>query len=588
MTSGIVESWPITTKQKTLFHSIRGWTQKLNQQTDTQRNKRSFHHQCHHQSTAMEGRKPVKVVGSKQPKLRSRASSSAASPACDFSQSSDDKAHHDAREAQGGQQGTGGGHQRRANGANQGPHASNESPRQFGNSRHFDEGSRISAKARPNSGAKNGGSGQDKPRAAPAPEPEPASPKNCQQQQDHFPQAAIPTTASASHQQHQKPSSQHRKNTRPRTRPRTTTFQLNVNSGATVNSHCPQPDLGPGLPSPTAKLSSKARSISYTSPLELLAEESKLDSGKTSPLTEENLRSLLRSFDAPTKSPNKDHKTTTARIRARDNHKPDARAGASAGADAGIGTGSGTPKGHPGIQGHQGHQGNQGTHRTSTGLRTDIAGDGFGFSPAAPPFPSSGTASASHTQAHPGAGGSFSPLRPRKHFTNSTGQDSSSFMPKSKSPKKNDKSRDRDKKKSTKHDPDTHPLNLPPDQLHRLYTAQMAREEANNRASMSVDRDMSAPENSDRPAANGDNHSSSPPATPSREAPGAFPEQSSDDGTDGTNNGSEERSPTPPPHKVTPPPKVDPEACKAAGNKFFKAKDYERAIVEYTKGMNLV
>ena len=29
----------------------------------------------------------------------------------------------------------------------------------------------------------------------------------------------------------------------------------------------------------------------------------------------------------------------------------------------------------------------------------------------------------------------------------------------------------------------------------------------------------------------------------------------------------------------------DAEACKAAGNKFFKAKDYDRAIKEYTKGM---
>lgn len=46
-------------------------------------------------------------------------------------------------------------------------------------------------------------------------------------------------------------------------------------------------------------------------------------------------------------------------------------------------------------------------------------------------------------------------------------------------------------------------------------------------------------------------------------------------------------SPIPPPHKApSPPPKpsVDPEACKALGNKYFKAKDYIKAIAEYTKG----
>lgn len=45
--------------------------------------------------------------------------------------------------------------------------------------------------------------------------------------------------------------------------------------------------------------------------------------------------------------------------------------------------------------------------------------------------------------------------------------------------------------------------------------------------------------------------------------------------------------PPPPPHKnPSPPPKpsIDPEACKALGNKYFKAKDYTRAVAEYTKG----
>lgn len=61
-------------------------------------------------------------------------------------------------------------------------------------------------------------------------------------------------------------------------------------------------------------------------------------------------------------------------------------------------------------------------------------------------------------------------------------------------------------------------------------------------------------------------------------------------------------SPVPPPHWInmsstqpstpqisvpqlsTPLPKPDPEAFKAAGNKFFLQKDYRKAIEEYTKG----
>ncbi|EOD51666.1 Tetratricopeptide TPR-1 [Neofusicoccum parvum] len=49
-------------------------------------------------------------------------------------------------------------------------------------------------------------------------------------------------------------------------------------------------------------------------------------------------------------------------------------------------------------------------------------------------------------------------------------------------------------------------------------------------------------------------------------------------------------APPPPPHRTptSPPPSsepVDAEACKAAGNKFFKAKDYTKAIQEYTKAI---
>lgn len=50
--------------------------------------------------------------------------------------------------------------------------------------------------------------------------------------------------------------------------------------------------------------------------------------------------------------------------------------------------------------------------------------------------------------------------------------------------------------------------------------------------------------------------------------------------------------PVPPPHKSTPtspaaaspPTPEDAELFKAAGNRFYKAKDYRKAIEEYTKG----
>lgn len=107
----------------------------------------------------------------------------------------------------------------------------------------------------------------------------------------------------------------------------------------------------------------------------------------------------------------------------------------------------------------------------------------------------------------------------------------------------------------------------------------MARQDAEEAGRMSMDRDTPESNDHDSSIPNG----SSQPATPSREAPGAFPDND-DAATNGANGHHEERSPTPPPHKVAPAPKVDPEACKAAGNKFFKAKDYERAIQEYSKG----
>ena len=68
------------------------------------------------------------------------------------------------------------------------------------------------------------------------------------------------------------------------------------------------------------------------------------------------------------------------------------------------------------------------------------------------------------------------------------------------------------------------------------------------------------------------------------ETPAAFSDMDSHTPLNG------DSSPAPPPHKTPaqpPKPEFDPEACKATGNKYFKAGDYTKAIQEYTKGKYL-
>lgn len=132
-------------------------------------------------------------------------------------------------------------------------------------------------------------------------------------------------------------------------------------------------------------------------------------------------------------------------------------------------------------------------------------------------------------------------------------------------------------KRSSKYDHDSHPLNLPPEERQRL-SSQMSAMDQPTPQPMDVDRE----------------HSSSPaPATPAVDAPK----------TNGTNGAPD--GPAPPPHRYTKspppptanyaatpeaatppaqPPTIDAEEYKAAGNKFFKIKDYPRAIEEYSKG----
>jgi DnaJ family protein C protein 7 len=83
------------------------------------------------------------------------------------------------------------------------------------------------------------------------------------------------------------------------------------------------------------------------------------------------------------------------------------------------------------------------------------------------------------------------------------------------------------------------------------------------------------------------------PSSPSTQqtVPGAFDAPKVNGRRDSTNG--EAQGPVPPPHKSTPsspapapvPTAEDAEAFKTAGNKYYKAKEYKKAIEEYTKGM---
>jgi DnaJ family protein C protein 7 len=147
-------------------------------------------------------------------------------------------------------------------------------------------------------------------------------------------------------------------------------------------------------------------------------------------------------------------------------------------------------------------------------------------------------------------------------------------------------------RRSSKYDDDSHPLNLPPEQRKRLsHSAMSAMADqpvsAATPTPMDIDREASSsPAPSSPPAA----ATSTP--TPTPKANGV--------------NGHDDSRPAPPPHRYTTspppqgtsyaatpeaaasapvePPTIDAEEYKAAGNKFFKIKDYPAAIKEYSRG----
>ncbi|KAI1777600.1 hypothetical protein F4818DRAFT_319270 [Hypoxylon cercidicola] len=135
----------------------------------------------------------------------------------------------------------------------------------------------------------------------------------------------------------------------------------------------------------------------------------------------------------------------------------------------------------------------------------------------------------------------------------------------------------------SKIDTNTHPLNLPPDELKRL-SAQYnmgSRSSLDKMDKMDLDKDTPAPP-------------SSPP--PQQQASFTLPvNPPPTNGVKKVANEEEGDGPAPPPpaHRSNPssPVPTDAEAAeahKADGNKFFKQKDFSRAIAEYTSAIQLM
>ncbi|KAK4967022.1 hypothetical protein LTR28_003018 [Elasticomyces elasticus] len=142
-------------------------------------------------------------------------------------------------------------------------------------------------------------------------------------------------------------------------------------------------------------------------------------------------------------------------------------------------------------------------------------------------------------------------------------------------------------------DRDSHPLNLPPDELRRLSALSAVMSEQQQQTAMDADVDVGVDVDMEAVRSPTPSNPAVIPTPAPAHAPapvtatsGAVPT------TNGVNGTHEEAAPVPPPHRTppSPPPQpqqpaVDPEACKTAGNKFFKAKEYDKAIKEYSKAI---
>lgn len=106
---------------------------------------------------------------------------------------------------------------------------------------------------------------------------------------------------------------------------------------------------------------------------------------------------------------------------------------------------------------------------------------------------------------------------------------------------------------------------------------------------------MSDPMDIDTDAQNGAGAPSATSPPPQASMPGAFEVPKVNGNVSGSASPNGDAPPAPPPHKSNPtspvnvaPTPEEAEAFKLAGNKFYKNKEYRKAIDEYTKGMIII
>ncbi|KAI1492186.1 hypothetical protein F5X96DRAFT_414262 [Biscogniauxia mediterranea] len=163
--------------------------------------------------------------------------------------------------------------------------------------------------------------------------------------------------------------------------------------------------------------------------------------------------------------------------------------------------------------------------------------------------------------------------------------------------------------KQDKHDPDTHPLNLHPDEIKRL-SALSAMSNRSSFDKMDVDKENSASASASASAAStaAAAAAAAPAAAPPSSPPPPQQQTSFSVPINATPNGNKtpaapstpnpaaagsEEGPAPPPHRSNPSSPVqndldEAENFKSIGNKFFKERNYANAISSYTRAVNLV
>ncbi|KAK4193608.1 hypothetical protein QBC35DRAFT_371323 [Podospora australis] len=142
-------------------------------------------------------------------------------------------------------------------------------------------------------------------------------------------------------------------------------------------------------------------------------------------------------------------------------------------------------------------------------------------------------------------------------------------------------------------EPETHPLNLPPEQRIREQRKRLSELSARStRNSMDVDKE---PVNGGVPSTSKPSSPPPPPQQQQHKASASFTVPVTNGAADASTNGAapaDEAVPAPPPHRSSPSSPVQSEAEQAEsfkndGNKFFKAGDYTHAIEFYTKAIIL-